>query len=169
MPGSDDPKTQNHWAPTTAPVADVEPPATRVRKPIGVWIMQAVCTLMLLIIVVSMFNTVGKWVDTSAGEMARFALMASMAIQILVFGMLTTAIVGAQRRSRAGQWLAALLVVCAVAMIYLNTRGVTPGSDTSAGAVAGRYSVDVLFLSLPALLIWFATFSRAARSWYARS
>lgn len=169
MPGSDEMRTNDRWAPTAAPVADAEPPVTRARKPIGVWIMQAVCTLMLLVMVMSMFNTVEKWAETSAGEMARFALMASMAIQILVFGMLTTAIVGAQRRSRAGQWLAALLVVCAVAMIYLNMRGVTAGSDMSAGAVAGRYSVDILFFSLPAMLIWFATFSKGARAWYARS
>ena len=53
--------------------------------------------------------------------------------------------------------------------IVLNAGFASPGSGLSAGALAGRYTVDVLFCLLPVFLLWSATFSRAARDWYARS
>jgi hypothetical protein len=133
---------------------------TTMRKPVAIWLLQIVCALAALMFLHGAYTTSSAWRATAPGEVVRVAYLSSVLLQLLFATLWVVTVFASQRRAPFGRWLGAALMASLAAIL---------GYGVNAMPFNIRGSVMALFLVLSAALIWFATFSKAARAWYARS
>ena len=159
---------RNPFAPpvNTPAAAPDEPPQGPVRRPLSVWLMNALLVVEMLAFVVGMTRSSWMIAHAQQGIRAPLVLATAILVRLAFIALAVWLIVSLHRARRWSRWVGLALIVTLA--LYCVFRTDTTHYDNAAGYAGGQIA---RYVFLPALCAWWAyafAFSAKARRYFAR-
>ena len=158
----------NPYSASDTPLEVAGPVESRMRKPIVVWITQVVACLYIVTSGFGAVRNLRAFIDILGAKTIALPLLMRIGFFLLVVALIIFMVIQAQRRSRAGRWLAVLFVVQCLILAAFTTPKLPPADLGSSYWWGSMIGAAIVF----GVLLWWLYvigFSRKARAWFTKT